>query len=116
LGLDVGPETAKNNAEVIKRAKTIVWNGPQGLFEVEAFRQGSISLLECLIEATKKGATTIAGGGDTVALIQLVKDAENQLSHVSTGGGASLELLEGKILPGIEYLTNKKDLIINKSN
>jgi phosphoglycerate kinase len=110
LGLDVGEKTIKNNADVIKRAKTVVWNGPQGLFEVEAFKKGSVQMLHDLIKATEKGATTIVGGGDTVSLVHTVKGADSKLSHVSTGGGASLELLEGKKLPGVEYLTNIDDL------
>jgi len=77
---------------------------------VEAFRKGSEGILNDLIKATEKGAVTIAGGGDTVSLVNSVKGAEKRLSHVSTGGGASLELLEGKVLPGIEYLTNVEDL------
>ena len=110
MGLDIGEETQKVNAEVIARAKTIIWNGPPGVFEVEEFKQGSLSIIESLIEATKKGAITIAGGGDTAALIQSVEGAESKLSHISTGGGASLELLEGKVLPGVDYLTNKSEL------
>ena len=110
LGLDIGEETIQLNSQVIARAKTIVWNGPQGLFEVEAFRKGSVRLLEDLMAATARGATTVAGGGDTVALVQSVKGAESKLSHVSTGGGASLELLEGKVLPGLDYLTNIEEL------
>lgn len=109
-GYDMGKESRKNISEVVKRAKTIVWNGPQGVFEFEKFKAGSISLLNDIMEATKNGATSIVGGGDSVALVQSVKGAEQKLSHVSTGGGASLELLEGKILPGIDYLTNKEDL------
>ncbi|KAM3143557.1 hypothetical protein pb186bvf_004319 [Paramecium bursaria] len=110
LGLDAGEATQRLNADVISRAKTIVWNGPQGAFEFEPFKRGSISILEAIIKQTKNGATTIAGGGDTVSLIGSQKGSAAQLSHVSTGGGASLELLEGKVLPGVEYLTNIKDL------
>lgn len=110
IGLDCGEKTKKLNAEVVKRAKTIVWNGPQGAFEFEPFKSGSVDLLHKLMESTEQGATTIVGGGDTVSLVQSVKGAEQKLTHISTGGGASLELLEGKELPGVAYLTNKEDL------
>ncbi|CAD8097588.1 unnamed protein product [Paramecium primaurelia] len=109
LGLDAGQLTQRENAEAIGRAKTIVWNGPQGAFEIEQFKNGSVSMLNALVKQTSNGATTIVGGGDTVNLVGANK-ANDKLSHVSTGGGASLELLEGKILPGVEYLTNIKDL------
>ncbi|CAK90128.1 unnamed protein product (macronuclear) [Paramecium tetraurelia] len=109
LGLDAGQLTQRENAEAIGRAKTIVWNGPQGAFEIEQFKNGSVSMLNALVKQTQSGATTIVGGGDTVNLVGANK-ANDKLSHVSTGGGASLELLEGKILPGVEYLTNIKDL------
>eukprot|EP01017_Pseudomicrothorax_dubius_P015937 TRINITY_DN1816_c0_g2_i1.p1 TRINITY_DN1816_c0_g2~~TRINITY_DN1816_c0_g2_i1.p1 ORF type:complete len:430 (-),score=155.41 TRINITY_DN1816_c0_g2_i1:185-1474(-) len=110
LGLDNGPETTKIFSDAISRAKTVVWNGPQGVFEWDAFKAGSYGLLDSLIKATEKGTTSIVGGGDTVAVVQGQKGAESKLSHVSTGGGASLELLEGKVLPGIDILTNKEDL------
>ena len=110
IGMDCGQETIKLNAEAIKRAKTVVWNGPQGVFEFQNFRKGSETLLNNIIESTQGGAISIVGGGDSVSLVQSVKGAESKVSHVSTGGGASLELLEGKILPGIDYLTNIEDL------
>eukprot|EP01016_Furgasonia_blochmanni_P034872 TRINITY_DN3808_c0_g1_i4.p1 TRINITY_DN3808_c0_g1~~TRINITY_DN3808_c0_g1_i4.p1 ORF type:complete len:409 (+),score=142.89 TRINITY_DN3808_c0_g1_i4:269-1495(+) len=110
MGLDVGEQTIKNNLEVIKRAKTIVWNGPQGAFELEPFKRASVEVVNALTQATGRGATTIVGGGDSVALVQSVPGAESKLSHVSTGGGASLELLEGKTLPGIAYLTDIEEL------
>jgi len=96
LGLDIGPESIKANAEVIRRSKTVFWNGPQGVFEIPAFAQGSLSMLDEIINATAKGATSVAGGGDTVALLKKVEGSAEKLSHVSTGGGASLELVEGK--------------------
>eukprot|EP00178_Gracilaria_changii_P010117 TRINITY_DN2948_c0_g1_i2.p1 TRINITY_DN2948_c0_g1~~TRINITY_DN2948_c0_g1_i2.p1 ORF type:complete len:247 (+),score=41.28 TRINITY_DN2948_c0_g1_i2:540-1280(+) len=108
-GLDVGPQTAANNAEVIRRCNTIVWNGPQGFFENEKFRPGSQKLVESLMERTEEGAITIVGGGDSVTMAQLVDGASETLSHLSTGGGASLELLEGKVLPGIFALSNIED-------
>jgi len=105
LGLDVGPNTIANNREVIRRSKTIFWNGPQGVFEIPAFAQGSLSMLDEIIDATSKGATSVAGGGDTVALLKKVPGSADKLSHVSTGGGASLELVEGKQLPGVVALS-----------
>jgi len=88
-------------------AKTIVWNGPVGVFEFENFEHGTKSLMNAVIEATKKGAVTIIGGGDT-ATAAAKYDAEDKVSHVSTGGGASLELLEGKELPGVTALSPAK--------
>ena len=96
LGLDIGPQTIASNAEVIRRSKTIFWNGPQGVFEIPAFASGSLSMLDEIINATAGGATSVAGGGDTVALLKKVPGSAEKLSHVSTGGGASLELVEGK--------------------
>ena len=109
LGLDIGPKTMIENAEVIARAKTVFWNGPQGVFEMKPFSRGSLSMLENIIKATQNGATSVAGGGDTVALLQKVEGAANKLSHVSTGGGASLELVEGKQLPGVVALSDIKE-------
>lgn len=108
LGLDIGPKTIAANAEVIRRSKTIFWNGPQGVFEIPAFAQGSLSMLDEIIAATQKGGTSVAGGGDTVALLKKVKGSAEKLSHVSTGGGASLELVEGKQLPGVVALSEQK--------
>ncbi|KAL3321203.1 hypothetical protein Ciccas_000123 [Cichlidogyrus casuarinus] len=105
MGLDCGPETMKNFCEVILNAKTIVWNGPMGVFEWPNFAKGTKDALDAVIEATKKGATTIIGGGDT-ATCCAKWDAEDKVSHVSTGGGASLELLEGKVLPGVAALND----------
>lgn len=96
LGLDIGPDTMLANSEVIRRSKTVFWNGPQGAFEMKPFAQGSLSMLDDIIKATSLGATSVAGGGDTVALLKKVSGAAQKLSHVSTGGGASLELVEGK--------------------
>lgn len=105
MGLDCGPKSAELFAEVIKRAKTIVWNGPAGVFEFDKFANCTKVMAVAVAEATKNGATTIVGGGDTATAI--VKFGfENNVSHVSTGGGASLELLEGKELPGVTYLTD----------
>ena len=91
---------------LIKKSKTIVWNGPVGVFEFEAFATGTKAVAAAVVEATKAGATTIIGGGDT-ATAALNFGIVEQVSHVSTGGGASLELLEGKNLPGVAALTDK---------
>ncbi|KZV88867.1 putative PGK1-phosphoglycerate kinase [Exidia glandulosa HHB12029] len=106
LGLDVGPKSRELYRKTVLEAKTILWNGPAGVFEIPAFAAGSKDLLDANIEAAKKGATVIVGGGDTATLVAQ-NQAEDQLSHVSTGGGASLELLEGKVLPGVSELSEK---------
>ena len=106
LGLDIGPQTIAANAEVIARSKTVFWNGPQGVFEMQPFAGGSLAMLDNIIAATSAGATSVAGGGDTVALLKKVKGSAEKLSHVSTGGGASLELVEGKQLPGVVALSD----------
>lgn len=108
-GLDCGPQTRTQNNEVIARAKTIVWNGPQGLFEIPKFSEGSVAMLNSVIKSTATGTLSIVGGGDTVNLVKGQK-ATKKISHVSTGGGASLELLEGKQLPGIKFLSNIEDI------
>lgn len=105
-GLDIGPETVKLFTGVIKGAKTVVWNGPMGVFEMENFAQGTMAIARAMAEATKNGATTIVGGGDSAAAIAKA-GLEKAVSHVSTGGGASLEFLEGKILPGVAALSDK---------
>jgi len=106
LGLDVGPESRELFRTTVLEAKTILWNGPPGVFEFPAFAEGSTSLLDANIEAAKNGAVVIVGGGDTATVVAQHR-AEDKLSHVSTGGGASLELLEGKTLPGIAALSEK---------
>lgn len=110
LGLDIGPKTVEANKAVISRSKTVFWNGPQGVFEMAPFANGSLSMLDNIIKATASGATSVAGGGDTVALLKKVKGSAEKLSHVSTGGGASLELVEGKELPGVVALSNKDEI------
>ncbi|HED07003.1 MAG TPA: phosphoglycerate kinase [Ignavibacteria bacterium] len=106
MGLDIGPETVKLFSQQIIGSKTIVWNGPMGVFEFKNFANGTFSVANALKEATDNGSITIVGGGDSAAAI---KEAglEDNVSHVSTGGGASLEFLEGKLLPGVEALTSK---------
>ncbi len=102
-GLDIGPESQKRFVEVIKNSKTILWNGPTGVFEFENFEQGSRAVAEAIVEATKKGAFSLIGGGDSVACINKFGLAD-QVSYVSTGGGALLEFMEGKELPGIKAI------------
>jgi len=100
MGLDVGPVTEEIFAQVIKESKTILWNGPLGVFEMPNFAKGTIALGYAIAEATKAGAFSLVGGGDSVAAVKQF-GFEDQVSYVSTGGGAMLESLEGKTLPGI---------------
>jgi phosphoglycerate kinase len=105
-GLDIGPESVKIIAMELRRAKTVIWNGPMGVFEMPNFAHGTLEVARLLAEATKGGATTIVGGGDSAAAIAEA-GLETAVSHVSTGGGASLEFLEGKVLPGIAALDTR---------
>ena len=102
-GMDIGPKTEKKYAEVIRASQTILWNGPTGVFEFENFTHGSRSVAEAIVEATKNGAYSLIGGGDSVACINKFGLADG-VSYVSTGGGALLEAIEGKTLPGIEAI------------
>jgi phosphoglycerate kinase len=105
-GLDCGPESIKLYSAAISKAKTILWNGPPGVFEFDKFANGTKATLDAVVKAAENGATVIIGGGDT-ATVAKKYGAEDRLSHVSTGGGASLELLEGKTLPGVAALSEK---------
>ncbi len=102
-GLDIGPESEKAFTEVIKNSKTILWNGPVGVFEFDNFDHGSRAVADAIVEATKKGAFSLIGGGDSVACINKF-DLADEVSYVSTGGGALLEFIEGKVLPGIKAI------------
>lgn len=104
LGLDIGPKTVERFCAVLKNAKTVIWNGPLGVFEMKPFANGTKKIAEFL--ANLKGATTIVGGGETAAAVAEF-GYEDKMSHVSTGGGASLEYLEGQVLPGIDVLLSK---------
>ena len=105
MGLDIGPDSVKVFQDALADCKTVIWNGPMGVFEFDKFAKGTEAIAHSLAEITKTGAITIIGGGDSVAAVEKVGVAD-QMSHISTGGGASLELLEGKVLPGIAALND----------
>merc|ERR1719389_1481296 len=107
LGLDCGPKTNDLNVAAIEASKTIIWNGPMGVFEMEKFAVGTKVMMDAIVKATADGTTTVIGGGDTATACKVFK-TEDKVTHVSTGGGASLELLEGKVLPGLAALSDKK--------
>jgi len=107
MGLDCGPKSIELNAAAIAKAKTIIWNGPMGVFEMASFEKGTKTMMDNIVEATKNGAVTVIGGGDTATACKKY-DTEDKVSHCSTGGGASLELLEGKVLPGVAALDESK--------
>jgi phosphoglycerate kinase len=103
LGLDIGPETIKLFSDVIEHSKTILWNGPMGVFEFESFENGTVQIAEAVVKATKAGGFSLIGGGDSASAINNLGYGD-KVSHVSTGGGALLEFMEGKTLPGIAAL------------
>lgn len=106
-GVDAGPDARKEIAEAVLASKTILWNGPVGVFEIDKFEEGTKAVALAVMEATKNGATSVLGGGDTVAAVEKFNLDRNGFSHISTGGGASLEFIEGKELPGVAALNDK---------
>ena len=108
MGVDIGPETSQGFASVIEEARTVLWNGPMGIFEIEDFAGGTKAVAQAVAAATRSGAYTVVGGGDSAAALKQL-DMTDQVSHLSTGGGASLELLEGRELPGVAALRKGRD-------
>jgi len=107
MALDIGPKTVRVFEGIIRKAKTIFWNGPMGMFEIEDFARGTETIAKILAKSTTSNAITVVGGGDSIAALRKI-GLEKKMSHVSTGGGASLEFLEGKVLPGVQALSDKE--------
>jgi len=105
LGLDCGPKTNELNKKAVMDSKTIIWNGPMGVFEMKKFEAGTKTLMDAVVESTSKGAVSVIGGGDTATACKKY-DTVSKVTHCSTGGGASMELLEGKLLPGVAALSD----------
>merc|ERR1712146_572148 len=105
LGLDCGPKSIELNKAAVDASKTIIWNGPMGVFEMAKFETGTKSLMDAVVAATAAGTITVIGGGDTATACKKY-GTEDKVTHCSTGGGASLELLEGKVLPGVAALSD----------
>lgn len=103
-GVDIGPETRETINNILQKAKTILWNGPVGVFEIDKFAEGTMAVAKSVSDATRKGAKSVLGGGDTVAAIEKFGISPEAYSHISTGGGASLEFIEGRELPGVAAL------------
>jgi phosphoglycerate kinase len=106
VGLDIGVETVEIFRKALDGAKTIVWNGPMGMFEEKPFDEGTVAIAKAVADATEKGATSIVGGGDSVAAVNQAGLAD-KISHISTGGGATLEFLAGDVLPGVAALNDR---------
>ena len=106
FGLDIGPASVSRFAGILADARTIVWNGPMGVFEIDATAVGTYAVARAMASATDKGAITVIGGGDSAAAVEKAGLAD-RMTHISTGGGASLEFLEGKVLPGVAALTDR---------
>jgi phosphoglycerate kinase len=106
FSLDIGTKSIEKFRTILIDAKTVVWNGPMGVFEIEDTAKGTYAMANALAEATANGATTVIGGGDSASAIEKA-GVSGKVSHVSTGGGASLEFLEGKVLPGVAALTDR---------
>merc|ERR1712188_27038 len=107
MGLDCGPKSIELNKAAVDASKTIIWNGPMGVFEMGKFEPGTKALMDAVVDATGKGAVSIIGGGDTATACKKYKTIE-KVTHCSTGGGASMELLEGKVLPGVAALSDAR--------
>ena len=107
MGLDIGPKSAALFADVIQQSKTILWNGPMGVFEMKKFENGTKTVAEAIVAATAKGAFSLIGGGDSAAAINQFNMAD-KVSYVSTGGGALLEHIEGKVLPGVAMVNENR--------
>ena len=106
VGLDIGSRTIKAFSSILDAARTVVWNGPMGVFEIDETAKGTYEIAKILADITDRGATTVIGGGDSASAVNKAGIAD-RVSHVSTGGGASLEFMEGKTLPGVAALTDK---------
>jgi phosphoglycerate kinase len=103
-GLDIGPSRSRRSREVLAGRETVFWNGPMGVFELAPFAEGTRGVAQTIVDATAKGAFSVVGGGDSAAAVRALRLPEDGFTHISTGGGASLEYLEGKELPGIAVL------------